>query len=386
MKIQCPQCSAVYTVNPEKIPAAGARLQCKQCRGVITVPPPSGGPAANDPDGFTDQGITARYITGKTEDEAVAALYEGIRGFAQKKQFERAETLREKLMEIAPMALTQILESGELIEKAKLAAIDKIALQPWAGLFDTLTGAETADLYFLMKPMKVPADQPLYRQGQHDDRLFFIRSGQLKLTYFDNEKNETREVAILGKGDIAGEDPFFSFTNHTTSLVAIKDSELYYLARPEFDTILAKSPEIRAKLADYCKKRAIALSIDESKSRVRRIHPRHEVDVKAVVQRIDPKGQPVGAPFNVTVVDIAAGGLCFMLRNLKAEAAKTLHKSWIKITAALGVTPAEQKLTKIAKVLAVRLLPFEEATIHVQFQKPLSGDQISEIVKQTEKK
>ncbi len=381
MKLQCPQCSAVYTVDPDKIPEKGARLQCKKCKGVIIVPAPSRGSGANDPDEFTDDAITARYISGKDEDAAADALFQGICEFVEKKQFDRAEKLREKLMEAAPMALTQILESGEIIENAKLAAIDSEAIQPWADFFDSLTGEETADVYFLLTPLTVPAGQSLFQQGQHDNRLFFIRSGQMQLSYHNPETKDAREVAILKKGDIAGKDPFFAFTNHTTTLTALKEAELFYINRNDFDAVAQNHPGIRAKLEDYSKKTKERISVGEAKSGIRRTHPRYEVELKGVFQRINTRGEPAGDPTRTTIVDIAAGGICFMLRHLNTEDAEKMHKSWIKITFSHGEGPEKQNVTKIARVLAVRTLPFDESTVHVQFKKPLSEEQMAEIQK-----
>ena len=100
--------------------------------------------------------------------------------FAKEKNFEKAEELREKLYEVAPMALAEIVSSGEIIEEEKRLTMDKSHLKTWARLFDTLTTDESNGLYFAMKSKAFKADQPVFEQGQLDSRMYFIKTGRFQ--------------------------------------------------------------------------------------------------------------------------------------------------------------------------------------------------------------
>lgn len=49
MNIRCPQCQTVFRVNPERIPAGGARARCARCSATFTVKPPPPAAAAVAP-------------------------------------------------------------------------------------------------------------------------------------------------------------------------------------------------------------------------------------------------------------------------------------------------------------------------------------------------
>ena len=58
-------------------------------------------------------------------DTAMKLLLDLIGEYARRRQFIRADVMRERLMEIAPMEITRIVEAGNIIEDAKSAVIDR---------------------------------------------------------------------------------------------------------------------------------------------------------------------------------------------------------------------------------------------------------------------
>jgi predicted Zn finger-like uncharacterized protein len=45
MNVCCPDCSAVFRVDPRKVPSGGVRARCSVCAGIIRVPDPAAAPA-----------------------------------------------------------------------------------------------------------------------------------------------------------------------------------------------------------------------------------------------------------------------------------------------------------------------------------------------------
>lgn len=84
-----------------------------------------------------------RYIQNGRKDLAVTLLYDLIISYAQIKNFSRAEDLREKLMRVDSMALSEIVNSAEIIEEKKSEIIDARQCELWNPLFRLLTTEES---------------------------------------------------------------------------------------------------------------------------------------------------------------------------------------------------------------------------------------------------
>ncbi len=88
MKIQCPQCSTVYSIDGSKIPEKGGRIPCRKCGNKIHIPGASRVESQEkrqdslseevSSDEFSEKDLIDKYIKGKDEDEAVKSLYDGI--------------------------------------------------------------------------------------------------------------------------------------------------------------------------------------------------------------------------------------------------------------------------------------------------------------------
>ena len=279
------------------------------------------------------------------------------------------------------MAITEIIKTGEIIEQEKAGAMDSEKIQPWADLFDKFTESESVAFYFLLNAFTAKEKKPLFEQGAYDNRLYFIRSGRLELSYYDNEKNKSIAIAVLEKGDIAGEDTFFSFTNHTTTLIPLEDSDVFFLERNIFEKSLKDNPTIEPKLFDYCKKYLKTCRIDEkNKGQARRINERHQVSLRGQAQVVDKDGNRLRDSSSITIVDISDGGLCYVLRNVRKNGAADLHAGWVNIKASYKTDSATSELNELAKVVSVRLFPFEECSVHVQFKSPLEKERLQAIV------
>ena len=168
-----------------------------------------------------------QYANDGDTQAAVKCFYDLVSRHARAKNFEKAEAMRERLMAVDDMALTEIIKSAEIIEAEKSGAIDQDHLQVFEALFSKLTEEETNALYFAQQPLTLDAGEVIFRQGDINSRLYFIHRGQLKL-YFSREGRDNL-IATLAQGDIAGQDTFFATTTCTTSLAVVSRAELQVL-------------------------------------------------------------------------------------------------------------------------------------------------------------
>ena len=401
MKIVCPNCKSEYRVPDAKIPAKGAYTRCKNCRTRIFVAKePANGikdqsvkpqkteknsvdriaqsSAAPEKEATSEVGLSEeeqlveQYIKQDNQEAAAELLFELIVKHAREKKFNKAESLRDRLYEAAPMALNQIVKSGEIIEEEKTQSIDQNYLNVWRDLYDRLEPGETSELYYSMKAGTFKAGQTIFKQGDLNTNLYFLQSGQFNLARYDPKDQKEKILTELKAGDVANVEPFFSFTVCTTSLIANRESELSYLEKDILTKWTDIFPGLEPKLKSFCHSQKIQIGDLVKKTGAGlRAHERFIVSIKAMVQLLDNAGKPVQKPFKITVFDISAGGFSFGLKiNQNEQAAQYLgHRLYMQMI--YRSTGGKQKVSQKGRIVAVHLQPFGESSIHVLYQNPL---------------
>lgn len=411
MKIECPHCKSGYTVDDAKIPAKGAYTLCKNCgqRFLVKKNTGSGTPENSVPQKsatrqFSDtfetetdaaekdqkfqasidkqEQLVENYIKQDDQEAAAKLLFELIVKHAKEKNFHKAEALRNKLYEAAPMAVNEIVKSGEIIEEEKTQSIDQHHLKVWADLYNRLEPGEASELYYAMKTATLKAGQTAYKQGDTNSHLYFIQYGALNLSRYDQKDGEEKKITELKPGDITNIEPFFSFTVCTTSLTATTASELTYLEKSNLSKWKNTFPGLEPKLNSFCRSQKNLVSdLVKKIGTSLRAHERFIVSLKAVVQLLDNTGKPIHKPFRITVFDISAGGFSFALKiNKKEQAAGYLgHRLYMRILH--RVEGVNKKIGQKGRIVAVHLQPFGESSIHVQFQSPLDESLVASIAR-----
>ncbi len=120
-------------------------------------------------------------ISRNDKETTVADLYRRIVAHAKAKDFAIAESLREKLMDIDPMALNEIITSAEIIEQEKKEGMTQDHLTVWADLYQAIGKEEGNALYYAMQEASYLNDQPIFTQGDRNSNLYFVNQGQLKM-------------------------------------------------------------------------------------------------------------------------------------------------------------------------------------------------------------
>ncbi|MDA3895842.1 MAG: cyclic nucleotide-binding domain-containing protein [Desulfobacteraceae bacterium] len=327
-----------------------------------------------------EAGLIKKYIQEKNEQALISTFYTSIVKYAKQKQFTVAEKLREKLMELVPMALSEIIETGDIIEQEKNAALDPEKMKPFADLFNQFSKSEATAFFFALTHREVKANTPVFEQCQFDDRLYFIQSGRFILSYYDSETRQNIDFAILQKGDVADAETFFSLTSHTTTLTPIEKSNISLLSKTAYDKMLLSNPSIESKLHCFCGNRKKSCRIDHSKRQARRHYKRFSTEIKGQFHKIDANGRASREPVKIHIVDISAGGLCFVMNNNKDLDRAGLHKSWLKISGTYPVNAMMREFSTIARVVSLQILPFDDCSVHVQFKEPIDELKVMEMV------
>jgi len=266
-----------------------------------------------------DEELLDEYLRQNKTEVAVRLLFDLISRYAGKKNFIRAEALREKLFEVDPMALSEIIRSGEIIEEEKSESIDQDHLGIWSDLYDSLSTDEANTLYLAMENSTYDIEDVVFRQGNLNSMLCFVNQGQLKISYTQGE----REILLktIGPGDVAGEDTFFSITVCTTSLVTLSRVKLSFLKKDTFIKWQNDLPLLASKLNDYCSLRTGNIrDVFEKKGLERRSHKRIRMSGIAEFQLLSASGDSIGKAYKGNISDVSVGGLSFDVKMSKKNA------------------------------------------------------------------
>jgi len=320
------------------------------------------------------ENLVDRYVAQNDTDAAVKLLYSLIVQYARGKNFSKAEALREKLFKVDAMALTEIVNAAEIIEKEKSASLsrDKQHLSIWSDLYDSLSREEANALYLSLEGQSYDMNQPVFRQGHGNSRLFFINKGQLKLIH----TLKTGELLLntLTVGDIAGEDTFVPVSICTSSLVPLTRVELSCLKRSALQTLAEKCPGLESKLQDFCLKKKKSYARAGDKRIERRLHRRRNLSGRVALQFLNAAGQPLGKEFRGELSDISRGGLCFFIRIPKKETVRQLLGRKIKLKFVPGRGENKKPVEQTGSIVAVSDRLFGDYSVHVKFNQLLASE------------
>ncbi len=330
----------------------------------------------NDPIANKEANIFRMAAQGKTE-EAKQALFDLVVSCARNRDFATAERLRERIYEIDPMALTEIIRSGEIIEQEKTGAISRDQLQTWSRLLDKLTTEEFSAIYHELERRTYQAEEVIVSQGDRNDELFFIDHGSVKVSYTRGE----REIFVtsLNAGEIAGEN-FFNPSFWTISLTALTPTRISVLKQGSFARWHSEYPGLESKLRDFYDRCNNIQDLLQKKGLDRRRYERYQLARKVQVQMIDAAGRPIGRGFRGELADISRGGLSFLVRISRKENTRLLLGRTMRITIPVASDPDHLHVDGLAIGVAPFHLLESDFSVHIKFSEPLAQNILQTIL------
>ncbi len=321
--------------------------------------------------------LVDQHITDGDTNAAVKLLFKMIVQSAEEKNFPKAEQLRERMLEVDPMALDEIISSAEIIEEGKSQSLDPIHMQIWSKLYDMLDTEEINELFFSMQDSILEVNKTVFSQGKLDTNLYFINQGQLKMIYQDKAGDVL--LYTLGPGQLAGQENFFSNTVCTTSLISLSNVNLKYISKESLLKWKKEVPTLEQKLFNFCAGFPSATALLKSKKMDRRALKRVKLSGKVQIQLLNRSGEPIGKSFKGELSDISVGGLSFEIRISKEETARLLLGRRISTAFNTSKSMPGQKIDRSGIIVGVYPFPFEDYSIHVKFDKMLDQSVINAI-------
>ncbi len=329
--------------------------------------------------------LVHQYVEENNNEAAIKLLFDLTVNYARKKNFAKAEALRERIYEIDALALNEIIKSGDIIEEEKSESIDQDHKNIWAELYDTMSSEEAYALYSAMKEGTHDPDQPIFEQSDRNSNLYFINQGNLKIVY----SQEGKEILLgkLGAGDIAGEDTFFSNTAFCTiSLITQSKVKFNFLEKAILLKWKDEFPSLESRLYNYCIKTGMVRDLHDllkKKNLDRRMQKRVNISERAVIQFLNASGNPDGKAFKGNLLDISVGGVSFFLRISKKETAHLLLDRKLNIRLTFPTDKTQQKIDQNGTVVGVRERILGKHSVHVKFDKMLS-EKLIELIEKVE--
>jgi len=338
-------------------------------------------------------GKEQRVITGLPQEQAVRTLLangdkEGakqqlvrlVERTARARNFVQAESYREWLVEIDATAFREIIEVAEIIDREKMAAIDKGHLEIWSQLYEALSSEEFTAVYHAQKHKQYRNGEVIVGQGAMQTALYFINRGKVKLYYDDNGKEVI--LKTMGPGEIFGAGCFFNASVWTISVAAVGTSDISSLKLDKLRDWGEDHPGLESKLHDFCARFEKLEEHIEKGSRDRRAQERFKVGGRVATTLVDERGQSLGINATVELSDLSLGGISYLVRISRKENARLLLGRKVQVKMPTGDIPGEFVVLQ-GDILAVRSLFAVESdySMHVRFDRPLTPNALRELLK-----
>lgn len=327
------------------------------------------------------EALVDEYVRQKNIPEAVKLLYKMTIRFAREKNFAKAEELRERLFTVDPMALGEIVRTGDVIEEEKRNAVLTDYLNIWANLYDQLTAEEANSLFYSVKPRTFPTDHTLIAQHQKNSTLYFINRGQIKVVYAQD--NNEVFLKMLGAGDLAGEDTFFSISVSTVSLITMSQVKVGCLDRDTLKHLEEKHPGLEDKLRAFCAIGGGINALVTKKGLERRQQTRISLAGKTMVHLLDLQGKPIGKPFKGTILDISTGGISFSIKTANRQTTRLLLGRKLLMNIGIQTRTAPIELRGMGTIIGAKERKDDRFSLHLKFDNPIMESKMIEIVSQS---
>jgi CRP-like cAMP-binding protein len=316
----------------------------------------------------------------RNNDLAGASYYLSEQAAAALKgrNFILAETLRDRLLQINPMKLNEVVVLGEQIESAKSRQQSNVNIELWSELIDRLREEERKAFRSLMHPEEVAKGNIVVSAGESDHVLYFLETGFINLhCRWGGTEHFLKRV---GPGTILGAEQFFSPSVWTVTLKAATDLRLQVIDGSDFSEIADTHVGLEQTLRNYCEKildipELLRMSGDE-----RREFPRFGVPLFTRSILIDPFGNLGKRSFRGELVDISRNGLCFVIKissrtNGKLLLGRRFHCS-IEESDQLTLASCSGRIVRVRYLEASD----KEATIHVKLIEKLDRETFDKLL------
>jgi len=301
-------------------------------------------------------------------------------------QFEQAEALCRRLVEIDALALEEIVQATEIVEEQKALSVELEQGMKWTDVYDFLTTEEFNCLYSVLEHVTYTPDENIVANGDLQQLLFFINKGRAKLYYQDPHGNEIL-LKTVGTGEVLGGDSFFKASAWTVNAASVGTVDAFVLHREALRRCKQSCPELEAKLEAFCQQLGEQDSLKVTAINRRR-QKRYTLSARLVVAMLDESGKTSGTALTGDAVDVSIGGVSFIVRfaqkkNIRLLLGRQMHVSLPEgrpecpLTSGMGGTVVAIYAQGPSKEDGAGSAP---CSVHIQFDQPMLEAELALLV------
>lgn len=264
-----------------------------------------------------------KYLRRGDSGGAGRLLIREARAAGGERDFAAAELLRDRILEVDPMALVEVVQLGEWLERQKRAMTEPLQAEIWRDLRDQLTSAECRALQKALNRETYGKGDAIVRAGELDASLFFLASGEIGLNC--RARGDERFLRRLKPGSVLGGSQFFTSSVWTFSLRALSDVQVHLLGRDTFLALIEKHPGLESKLHRHCTLHDnLAVELLKEAGDDRREFPRIPAVRLISYSLPDSYGTKESREYSGELIDISRNGLAFTIKLSSYENARLL--------------------------------------------------------------
>jgi len=301
-------------------------------------------------------------------------------------QFEQAEALCRRLVEIDALALEEIVQATEIVEEQKAVSVELEQGMKWTDVYDFLTTEEFNCLYSVLEHVTYTPDENIVANGDLQQLLFFINKGRAKLYYQDPQGNEIL-LKTVGTGEVLGGDSFFKASAWTVNAASVGTVDAFVLHREALRRCKQSCPELEAKLEAFCQQLGEQDSLKVMAINRRR-QKRYTLSARLVIAMLNESDKTSGTALAGDAVDVSIGGVSFIIRfaqkkNIRLLLGRQVHVSLpdgrpeCPLTSGLGGTVVAIYAQGPSKENGAGLAP---CSVHIQFDQPMLEAELALLV------
>ncbi|SHO45870.1 cyclic nucleotide-binding domain-containing protein [Desulfopila aestuarii] len=252
---------------------------------------------------------------------------------AREKDFVTAERLRDRILGADTGAVELVIEADEVINWERNSKIPATFFELWKPLRSAIGAREFEALYAVLVPEQYQDDEIIAREGERDDRLYFINAGSVSLVCSTGPAKTF--LKRLQPGSVLGAEQFFSISVWTVTARARTPVELHSMRRRDLQELENQYRGISESLQKFCQGSNSVPDLLKMSGGDRRGAARYPVAAIIRTALIDAYGAAGHRSFVGQLQDISQGGFCYSIGIANKENARLLLGRQVRFELAL---------------------------------------------------
>ncbi|MBM9520943.1 cyclic nucleotide-binding domain-containing protein [Desulforhopalus vacuolatus] len=321
-----------------------------------------------------------KYLEMGDERGAGKYIYKEAAAAIQQKKYDVADHLKNRLFEVDPFALDEVVKLGNSIDDQRIRAITPRQLGIWEKLSNALSTEEFNILYCNSSPESYSKGDILVKSGDMDRSLFLLNSGNVSLSYTSGGIEHF--LRRVNPGVVLGGDHFFDASVWTVTLKALSPVEVQVVDQKAWTKIKNEVPQIFENLRSYCAKEINSSKIVTLSGDNRRAASRYAIHTQTRHQFLDPAGKysrRTNRIFKGELLDLSRSGVAFSLKFVRRETSLEMLGRHIQTGFKMdhGFSADYPGI-----VVSVRLFdPLSQSySVHIKFSREIDNDEFMEIL------